>query len=168
MLQAGQPLTCMAPLLGRRFLSPSKLHWSSLGKMRMGSGLICVSSSRGFQPIWLCAGLRLGLSIFEGRPGRALLNQGCAGTRGSRGRMSSGCRGNFSHHLCAERKGLFSLLQVSPESGAEDKKGICASGFSHQGDDWGKAPPALQPGCYWLFAFSNMPKDTLKQFLLHK
>ena len=130
--------------------------------------LVCISSPGGFQLVWLCTGLWLGLSIFEGHLGRASLNQGCAGTLGSGGRKSSGCRGNFSHGLCAERKGLFSLLQVSPESGGEEEKGICTSRSSHQRDPREKAPPAPRPGCHWLFAFSNTPKDILKQFLLHK
>lgn len=95
-----------------------------------------------FSWVWLCAGLRLDLSVFEGHVGRASLDQGCAGTLGSRGRKSSGCRGNFSHGLCAERNGLSSPSQVSPESGLEEEKEICMSRSSHQHDPRGRL---LQP-----------------------
>lgn len=108
------------------------------------------------------AGLRLGLS-FEGHLGRASLNQGCAG-----GRKSSARRGLSSHGLCAERRGLFSPSRVTLESRGEEEKGICTSRSSHQRNAWEKASTAPRPGCHWLFTFSNMPKDILKQFLLHK
>jgi len=102
-----QPADC-SPAWLLRSGNALRLHPDSVSHPggRGGWGLVLfVCPAGGSQLVWLCAGLWLGLSIFDGHLGRPSLPA-------SGGGKSSGCRGNFSHGLCAERKGLFSVSQV--------------------------------------------------------